>query len=214
MNWFSKLLRSTPSPSPNSSLGSLRLDTPWGREVERSEHRVVWLDPSGMPLSFDRLNGSLSLPVSTDALAVRQHCRKLAAGNGGAIVSVDAVTVARHPATQLIYKREKLPAYAYTGMIFLQLDGFAYIIVIAAEEQGMTGVREATITSQLLGEGKLTLETYKSCWFCDPYDPGYSGRILRSLSDDEAYDSRFPDHPLSKVRRKLAYLQSSIRLDT
>lgn len=100
-----------------------------------------------------------------------------------------------------------------TGMLFLQLEGFAYIIVIAAEEQGMTGLREATITSHLLSEGKLTLETYKSGWFRDPYDPDYKRRTLRSLSDDEAYDSGFPEHPLSKVRRTLGYLQSNIRLE-
>ena len=129
------------------------------------------------------------------------------------IVSVDAVSVAQRPATQLIYKREKLPAYAYTGMLFLQLDGFAYVIVIAAEERGTTGVREAVVTARFFEEGKLTLETYESGWFRDPYDPGYMGRILRSLSDDEAYDSSFPDHPLSKIRRTLVYLQSSIRLD-
>lgn len=191
----------------------MKLDSPWGREVERTKKQVVWLDCSGIPLSFTLVNGLLSLPVSADALAVRQCCRKIAEGSRGAIVSVDAVTVARRPATQLIYKREKLPAYAYTGMLFLQLEGFAYVVVVAAEEQGMTGVREATITSQLLGEGKLTLETYQRDWFRDPYDPGYQGRILRSLSDDEAYDSSFADHPLSKVRSTLAYLKANIRLD-
>lgn len=156
------------------------------------------------------MNGSLGLTVSTDTLVVRQGCRRIAEGNKGAIVSVDAVTVAQRPATQLIYKREKLPAYAYTGMLFLQLEGFAYIIVIAAEEQGVTGLREATITSHLLSEGKLTLETYKSGWFRDPSDPTSRSR---SLSDDEAYDSGFPEHPLSKVRRTLGYLQSNIRLE-
>jgi hypothetical protein len=173
----------------------------------------MWIDDSGVPLSVDLLDGSLGLPAPTDEHAVRQFCRRIAEGNGGAIISVDAVSVAEVPATQLIYKREKLPAYAYTGMLFLQLDGFGYVIVIAAEEQGTTGVREAVVTARLFGEGKLTVETYESGWFRDPYDPGYEGRILRSLSDDEAYDSSFPDHPLSKIRRALEDLQSSIRLD-
>ena len=213
MKWLSKLFGSSPSPPQESSLGSLKLAVPWGPEIERSERRIVWIDASGVPLSADLLNGSLGLPVPTDKPAVRKYCRKIAKGNGGAIVSVDAVSIAEVPATQLIYKREKLPAYAYTGMLFLQLDAFGYVIVIAAEEQGTTGVREAVVTSRLFEEGKLTLETYESGWFRDPYDPGYKGRILRSLSDNERYDSSFPDHPLSKIRRSLEHLQRSIRLD-
>lgn len=213
MKWLSKFFGSTPSPSQGFRITSLKLAAPWGREVERSERRAVWLDSSGVPLSIDLVNGSLGLPAPTDKRAVRQYCRKIAEGNGGAIISVDAVSVAQRPGTQLIYKREKHPAYAYTGMLFLQLDGLGYVIVIAAEEQGTTGVREAIVTARLFEEGKLTLETYKSDWFRDPYDENYRGRILRSLSDDEAYDSVFPDHPLSKVRRTLVDLQSSIRLD-
>jgi hypothetical protein len=213
MKWLSKLFGSSPSPSQERSLNSLKLAVPWGREIERSERRVVWINACGVPLSINLLNGSLGLPVPTDEPAVRQYYRKIAEGNGGAILSVDAVSIADVLATQLIYKRERLPAYAYTGMLFLQLDAFGYIIAIAAEEKGTTGIREAVVTSQLFEEGKLTLETYESEWFRDPYDPGYKGRILRSLSDSEDYDSSFPDHPLSKIRRSLQYLQSNIRLD-
>lgn len=213
MKWLSKFFASTPSLPQGISINSLKLGAAWGREVERSERRVTWVDSSGIPLSVDLMNGSLGLPVATDKHAVRQYCRKIAEGSRGAIVSVDAVSVAQRPGTQLIYKWEKLPAYAYTGMLFLQLDGFGYVIVISAEEQGTTGIREAVVTDRLFEEGKLTLETYESGWFRDPYDAGYRGRILRSLSDDEAYDSEFPDHPLSKIRRTLVDLQSSVRLD-
>lgn len=214
MKWLSKLFSSTSSRSQDSSLGLLKLAVPWGREIERSERRVAWLDASGArQLSVDLVNGSLGLPAPIDIHAVRTSCRKIAESNGGAIVSVDAVSVAQRPATQLIYKREDLPAYSYTGMLYLQLDDLGYVIAIAAEEQGTTGVREAVVTASLFEEGKLTLETYESGWFRDPYDSGYRGPILRSLSDDESYDPSFPDHPLSKIRRTLADLRTSIRLD-
>ena len=69
MMWFSKLFGSTPSPSQGPSLASLKLAAPWGREVERSDRRVVWLDASGVPLSFDLVNGS-----ARSAGAYRRGC--------------------------------------------------------------------------------------------------------------------------------------------
>jgi len=97
MKWFSRLLDITPSPSQDYSVTSLKLAAPWGREVERSERRVVWLDSSGVPLSIDLVNGSLGLPVPTDEHAVRQSCRaklirELALPLGFVDVKVCAVT--------------------------------------------------------------------------------------------------------------------------
>ena len=71
----------------------------------------------------------------------------------------------------------------------------------------MTGIREAVITAEMMSAGELTSESYTRRWAQDPYDPAYQGverRVLRFLSDDERDDARFPQHPLSKVRRVLA----------
>jgi hypothetical protein len=106
-----------------------------------------------------------------------------------------------------IYKRLDMPAFVFTGMLVVApalTNSSAWTIV--ARERGTTGVREALITANLMAQGKLTPESYKKSWTKDPYDPEYSGvdrRTLRYLSDDESYDSQFPQHPLSKVRRQL-----------
>ena len=76
----------------------------------------------------------------------------------------------------------------------------------------MTGLREAVVTSELMGSGELNLEGYERSWAQDPYDPSYRGAdrsVLRFMSDDPVYDERFPQHPLSKVRRVLADLPTS-----
>ena len=69
------------------------------------------------------------------------------------------------------------------------------------------------ITAELLQAGQLTVSDYEHSWAQDPYEPSYRGvdqRVLRFMSDDEAYDDRFPDHPLSKVRRVLAALPEAV----
>jgi hypothetical protein len=82
-------------------------------------------------------------------------------------------------------------------------------------EHGTTGVREAVVTAELMGAGRLSLADYRERWAGDPYDPGYAGvdrSVLRSLSDDESYDGQFPDHPLSRIRKVLADLPGRIQL--
>jgi hypothetical protein len=64
-----------------------------------------------------------------------------------------------------------------------------------------------------MNAGLLTLEDYQRSWAADPYEPAYAGverSVLRSISDDPKYDERFPEHPLSIVRRVLAGLPESL----
>jgi len=59
----------------------------------------------------------------------------------------------------------------------------------------------------------MTVEDYKRSWAKDPYDSEYHSAdrgVLRFVSDDESYDERFPQHPLTKVRLILAALPASI----
>ncbi|MGO9893822.1 MAG: hypothetical protein ACLPX8_06375 [Bryobacteraceae bacterium] len=74
-------------------------------------------------------------------------------------------------------------------------------------------MREAVITAELINAGKLAMQDYKRSWAQDPYHPSYGGvdrSVLRFVSDDESYGARFPEHPLSKVRRVLATLPDCV----
>ena len=84
-------------------------------------------------------------------------------------------------------------------------------------ELGTTGVREAVVASTLMSEGKPAPQDYERCWGQDPYELTYRGvdkSVLRFMSDDEAYDEQFPQHPLSKVRRVLATLSSDAKYNS
>jgi len=109
-----------------------------------------------------------------------------------------------------------MPAYIYTGILLLFTEAGPLVWTIVAGECGTTGVREAVVTSQLLSDGRLTIDGYKQFWAQDPYDPGYHGvdhSVLRFISDDECYDDGFPDHPLSRIRKVLAALPASVQFD-
>lgn len=46
----------------------------------------------------------------------------------------------------------------------------------------------------------------------DPYGGPHRGQATANLGERHEYDARFPDHPLSKVRRTMAQIALTLRL--
>jgi hypothetical protein len=173
----------------------------------------VWRDECGNVLSLGVLTDPLTDSEQTDETALRNLCRDLAQSRSGGLLEASATA----DGIKLIYKRLQVPAYIYTAMLMTKVRSDWLIWTVVAGEHGTTGVREAVVTAQLIGEGKLALEDYERCWSGDPYDPNYSGvdrSVLRSKSDDESYDAQFPRHPLSMVRHLLASLPNHVTYDS
>ena len=193
---------------------------PYRSRVEHAEVRddwVVWRDADGDVLTLAVQEKSLQngLPSLSDEDAVRRYCRKLAESGKAGLVEAGTAATAMGSAIKLIYKKLEIPAFRFTGMLIVFLPKATCIWTIVAGEHGTTGVREALVTAGLLNEGKLTVESYEASWAQDPYDSSYCAvdrSTLRYLSDDEAYDQQFPQHPLSKVRRELHRL-GSVEID-
>lgn len=68
------------------------------------------------------------------------------------------------------------------------------------DEGKMTGTRDAMVLSLAMQQGILKPGSLEG-WSKDPYDESFTNGIARNLSEDEAYDALFPDHPLSTLRR-------------
>jgi hypothetical protein len=47
-------------------------------------------------------------------------------------------------------------------------------------------------------------------WKKDPYDPQFDKIALFNLADQQKYDAQLPQHPLSRVRRKLAHIINTV----
>jgi len=172
-----------------------------------------WRDDQGDFISLVITNQALGLQRLSDEVALRQLLRRLAESRRGGLIEVRVSTAPLGPTASVIYKRLRKPAYVYTGMLFAPAAEPPQVWTIVAEERGTTGVREALITTELFNAGRMTIEDYERSWATDPYDANYHAvdrSVLRFVSDDEAYDERFPQHPLSKVRRILATLPSSV----
>lgn len=80
----------------------------------------------------------------------------------------------------------------YVGSFILPFARFSYVVKIQCEERGMTGVREAVLFAEALEAKTVT------------FDPESEIPIAGPLNPDSAdFDDRFPQHPLSRLRRHL-----------
>lgn len=209
MSWWSRLWRrSGRAEALKGAIHCVRLTLPGWIEVVRSDDRMrVWEDCSRSVLSLAAFNS----PNFSEEAAMRQWCRAAAQDRDAGLIEANTLAVQGKPGFSLIYKRLQTPGYIFTGQLFILLNGESFVWTVVAGERGTTGLREAVVTAELLNAGKLT-----DCdrqWAEDPYDPAYRGvdrSVLRFISDDQCYDERFPDHPLSRVRRVLALLPNHI----
>ena len=214
MGWWDRLRGGKAPAGTEPSVRSIRLNMPGWRLAEMGEQRVYWQDGDGDTLSLATMPGVLRF---SDEQAMRNECRGVAEDRGGGLIEAAELDGPRGLVVMFIYKRLLLPAYVYTGILYMPLETISYVWTMVAGEHGTTGIREATVTVQLINEGRLTAHTYESLWAQDPYDPAYCGvdpRTLRCLSDDESYDAQFPHHPLSRVRRVLRAIPGSIEFDS
>ena len=202
-------------PASGSGLDRVEFDTAGWHLEKSTPASKLWSRGDGDVLGLDVLRGNADLLIGTDVPSARRILRGLAAGNKGSVVYADLVQRAGMQMGALIYKREQLPAYAYTGILIVRGSPDHFQFTVASIERGTTGVRDALVTARLMEQGRLDPTKTDSTgrikgWFFDPYDSTFDSKTINSLADAEEYDSLVPSHPLTKVRRTLRSLQATL----
>lgn len=207
VNWWHRVF-GTPLP-PARPITAVVLELSGWSEQEAHAEMRVGRDEEGAALTLT--SQPMPLPSLVDTVGVQQWSRAIAEASNGGLIESSADPNLLGGCVRLIHKQLRQPAYLFTGMLFTREPAFVWTVV--DRERGTTGVREAVITAELLQAGRLTISDYEQSWAEDPYEPAYAGvdrSVLRFRSDDDAYDPRFPNHPLSKVRRVLAALPEAV----
>jgi hypothetical protein len=86
---------------------------------------------------------------------------------------------------------------------------------VQCEEQGTTGVREAIVLHELLGNGEIIIDQNTKPgpipgWVPSADDPAFESLFTGNRSQEEKYDTRFPNHPLSRTRVLLRHIRNTI----
>jgi hypothetical protein len=184
---------------------------------------AVWVDAEGDVLAVNFFSAKPDIPPpSKGATALRDYFRQHCVDQGSGIVEVDVVTIHGIECGKLVIKSRMEPTgFAFQGTCVVPRQDFSYVIRVQCLERGTTGMREASVmvieqptpeheecanpAAHPLFPGAVVVGRIKG-WFKDPYDSRFDSIALRTLADQEKYDESFPDHPLSRARRKLRSL--------
>lgn len=158
----------------------------------------VWYTPDGDGIGLYYFGVPPDLPKGQPA--IEAFCTQYRAAIQAEVVEVGIQNVADLSVVRTIGKIPQTPTeMTYVGSYTIPFRDFSYVIKIQCEERGTTGIREATIVDRGLASGGITIDD--------------SGNIVGNLApDDEVYDKDFPDHPLSRCRRGLCMIASSLSL--
>jgi len=182
--------------------------------IEEDTVTAHFTNPEGLHLSINHFNLVPDIGAElSDLNGVRAVYRDLAERNSAALIEADVVDFCGMQSVCTIIKIRMQP----TGLVFigsytLPFANESYVLKIQATETGITGIREAAIIA-MEPHFEIDEETGKIAgWEQDPYDPSYRGTFMMNRADDRRYDERFPDHPLSLVRKHLRELRSSLTI--
>jgi hypothetical protein len=194
-------------------------DSAWKAASKESGAEIQeWHDQEGVDLVIHCIGFDESLYNKLSNLNdTRKYYRDIFAKQGIGIIQCDITEIDGLICVKTIGKKidEDRPAL-YIGSIAIPLPNESFVLSLYAQELGTTGVRETTVHLKLMHEG-YTFEPDEntgemSGWARDPYFPDFDGPSLANLADSEEYDLFFPEHPLSKIRKRIISLIDTVRI--
>jgi len=205
-NWFK-----------SKDIDLVRLDEDGWRLREKSSELKVWENSSGDVLSLNFFDKEPDIPFALSEIdGLRKFYRNLIAESGGGILKLETVELGGLTAIETLCKLPKQPSgMIYVGSLTIPFREKSYVVKLQCTEQGITGMREAVFFASRAHfdeDGEEDFDPFKG-WAKDPYDETFTDGVLMNLSEDEQYDEKFPNHPLSRVRRYLKEIKQTISFD-
>jgi hypothetical protein len=199
-------------------INSVTFDLSDCKLVEESEAHRMWASATGV---YHNLRVSPQPPAwpfdLRDCAAAADFYARQCAENKGVMLEMAVIQVGQLSALRGLFKyRSPVPkclAMMFVHILWIPFKGWTVQLNVESVEAGTTGMREA---AAMLIEGDkwpLPSSTEAPIEIGSPDDmfDQMRSQPLRALpSDGEKYDETFPDHPLSKVRRRMAEVISSL----
>ena len=202
-----------------ANIESLTFDQSGWQPIERTPYVHSWGDDiknlrSVLSLEFFDAPPEIPVPLS-DVKGLRFVYRTIANQSGAGLVSAEIDEVAGIGLIKTIFKlQQPNRGMVYVGSITAPFRDFSYVAKIQSVELGMAGIREAKVMDEFLAKNNpQKIDGEVEGWAADPYDPDTKYPFMPNVAEQQEYDKEFPDHALSKVRRTMKVIESTLRFD-
>ena len=152
-----------------------------------------------------------------DTEALRSVLRSASNGEGRGLLSADRVMIRGTPVVRVIEKCPQQPdGMAYMSSLTVIGRTAFFMIRLNCFEGPPTGLRETIVLDQCLRDGRVIGDANSGKllgWSRDPYDGSHEYPWMPNISEQEAFDDQFPDHPLSRCRTMLQRIETSMTVD-
>ncbi|KVN82402.1 hypothetical protein WL67_01265 [Burkholderia ubonensis] len=208
------------APVPQAAVGpklSEQFELPAQWVLQQEDERIAFFGNAAgdvLTINFFMATPDIKAPID-DVDALRAFYRRTSEANGLALVETELAQLTTLSAVRTLFKARmnQIRGFAFVGAYTLPFADRSYVIKVQSAEQGVTGMREAAVMV-LMGPPEIDEATGELIgWTQDPYDSSHRAAFMRNQADDQKFDAQFPDHPLSKVRRYLAELETGVRVD-
>ena len=178
----------------------------------------VWSTARGDPVSLHYFPVAPDIAADTsDIQALRKFAREHLSAVGGVLITLDTFVVDRVlSARQLVKVPQEPSGMTYIGSVTVPFRDFSFVLKIGGREHGITGMRDTLVCQEMIQAGIVSLDPDAGVirgWTQDPYDSTIRDGSFPNHSEAETYDTRFPEHPLSRVRPLLKTLSESLSLN-
>lgn len=179
-------------------------DFGWQIVDQRSTIIVYVNNDESASISVNYFNKEPDLPTIKDVEFLRNFYRDLITPNNGGLIVTELVSIYGVTAVKTIFKVKQPIGMAYVASVTIPFKNFSFVVKIQAIENGVIGLRDAVVTEKLLGTNEISVgDSGLENWFSDPYDESIIWGVLMNKSEQQKYDSEFPDHPLTVVRQSI-----------
>ena len=206
LNWFK-----------NKEIDRVNLDEIGWKSREKNSDVKVWDNDVGDVLSLNFFDKKPDIPVSLSNITeLRNFYRKMVADAGGGVIKIELIKIKELQAIENIFKMPMQPSgMIYVASFTIPFRDKSYVIKLQCPEQGITGERDSVVFASFANfddEDDEDFNPFKG-WLKDPYDASLTDGLFMNLSEDEQYDEKFPNHPLTRARKHLRHIKNTISFD-